>query len=214
MAERSKSDGRLKRGARTREHILEVARDIFADHGYRGATLKMISAAAQVNLAACSYHFGGKQGLYLEVFDSADRNLADIFSQVTVRAAAGDSPADIARFIWQRARAQQQHSRIVLRELLDGNRQVGDRRRPPVKQLEQISAIWAPALGLTATELRMRLMSLNYLFARYVLCREDELLLVTGEQTLEAAEERAVVHLLDVSRQLLGWQGDRLPAPG
>ncbi|MBN8726391.1 MAG: TetR family transcriptional regulator [Xanthomonadales bacterium] len=51
----------------TRERILSVAEDLFARHGFAGASLRQVTAAARVNLAAVNYHFGSKDGLIEEV---------------------------------------------------------------------------------------------------------------------------------------------------
>lgn len=48
----------------TRERILAAAERLFLDHGYDGASSRMITAAAKVNLAAVNYHFGDKRGLF------------------------------------------------------------------------------------------------------------------------------------------------------
>lgn len=47
----------------TKEKILDVAEELFAVKGYKGTSLRMITAAAEVNLAAVNYHFGAKEGL-------------------------------------------------------------------------------------------------------------------------------------------------------
>jgi len=44
-----------------------VAEDLFARHGFAGASLRQVTAAARVNLAAVNYHFGSKDGLIEEV---------------------------------------------------------------------------------------------------------------------------------------------------
>ena len=41
---------------------------MFARHGFAGASLRQVTAAAQVNLAAVNYHFGSKENLVNEVF--------------------------------------------------------------------------------------------------------------------------------------------------
>ena len=48
---------------RTRERILDVAEKLFSDNGFESTSLRMITAAADVNLAAVHYHFGSKAGL-------------------------------------------------------------------------------------------------------------------------------------------------------
>jgi AcrR family transcriptional regulator len=52
----------------TRERILGVAEALFARHGFAGASLRQVTAAAKVNLAAVNYHFGSKESLIEEVF--------------------------------------------------------------------------------------------------------------------------------------------------
>jgi len=51
----------------TKESILDQAEALFAEQGYRGTSLRQITAAAKVNLAAVSYHFGSKEGLVAAV---------------------------------------------------------------------------------------------------------------------------------------------------
>lgn len=52
----------------TRERILDAAESQFMEHGYEGTSMRMITGAAEVNLAAVNYHFVSKEGLLREVF--------------------------------------------------------------------------------------------------------------------------------------------------
>jgi AcrR family transcriptional regulator len=52
----------------TRTRILDAAEDLFVKHGLETTTLRMITAAAQANLAAVNYHFGSKEALIEAVF--------------------------------------------------------------------------------------------------------------------------------------------------
>jgi AcrR family transcriptional regulator len=47
----------------TRERLLNAAEQLFAERGISGTTVRALSKAAKVNLAAVHYHFGGKEGL-------------------------------------------------------------------------------------------------------------------------------------------------------
>jgi TetR/AcrR family transcriptional regulator, regulator of cefoperazone and chloramphenicol sensitivity len=51
----------------TRSRLLQAAGEIFARHGFRRATVRMISGRAHANIAAVRYYFGGKEGLYAAV---------------------------------------------------------------------------------------------------------------------------------------------------
>lgn len=57
----------------TREKLLEAARDVFAETGYHGATVRDICARAGTNIALVNYHFGDKLGLYTEVLQRSVR---------------------------------------------------------------------------------------------------------------------------------------------
>ncbi len=48
----------------TKSRLLETAATLFADHGYRGASVRRICDLARANPGAVSYHFGGKKQLY------------------------------------------------------------------------------------------------------------------------------------------------------
>lgn len=52
----------------TRQRILGAAEALFAERGFAGASLRQVTAAAKVNLAAVNYHFGSKDNLIEEVF--------------------------------------------------------------------------------------------------------------------------------------------------
>ncbi|MDE1957861.1 MAG: TetR family transcriptional regulator [Xanthomonadaceae bacterium] len=52
----------------TKQRILGAAEVLFARYGFAGASLRQVTAAANVNLAAVNYHFGSKENLIEEVF--------------------------------------------------------------------------------------------------------------------------------------------------
>ena len=52
----------------TKDRILGAAELLFARRGFDGASLRQLTAAAGVNLAAVNYHFGSKDKLVEEVF--------------------------------------------------------------------------------------------------------------------------------------------------
>jgi AcrR family transcriptional regulator len=53
---------------KTKDLILEVAKKQFCEKGYTGASIRDICLAANANVSAIKYHFGGKEGLYRECF--------------------------------------------------------------------------------------------------------------------------------------------------
>jgi len=55
----------------TKERLLKAACGIFAEKGFRDATVAEICEAASANIAAVNYHFGDKETLYDEVWRCA-----------------------------------------------------------------------------------------------------------------------------------------------
>jgi len=55
----------------TRGKLIESAGQVFAEVGFREATVREICSRAGTNVAAVNYHFGGKLGLYTEVLASS-----------------------------------------------------------------------------------------------------------------------------------------------
>lgn len=54
----------------TKTRLLRMAERLFAEQGFDGVSLRQLTAAAGVNLAAVNYHFGSKEGLLAAIFES------------------------------------------------------------------------------------------------------------------------------------------------
>jgi AcrR family transcriptional regulator len=66
------------RGAESRERQIVVAAELFASRGFNGVSVRDVAAAADVNVAAISYHFGGKQGLYQAALERLMEEMAPV----------------------------------------------------------------------------------------------------------------------------------------
>ena len=73
----------------TRDRLLKVAEELFAQKGYDAVSVREITTAARCNLAAVNYHFGTKQSLYLQMFRerwlSMAQRLLDCFEENLAR---------------------------------------------------------------------------------------------------------------------------------
>lgn len=63
----------------TRDRLLEAACEVFAERGFRNATIGEISKCANANIAAVNYHFGDKQTLYAEAWRHAYKVAMEAF---------------------------------------------------------------------------------------------------------------------------------------
>ena len=68
-----------KDGIETRKRILEAATEVFADKGFRDATVAEICKRAQANAASVNYHFRDKESLYVEVWKHAAEQAAQLY---------------------------------------------------------------------------------------------------------------------------------------
>jgi AcrR family transcriptional regulator len=76
------------RGEDMRSKLLEAAIDVFAKHGFDGASTRMLAQAAGANLQAIPYYFGGKEGLYLAVADYVGQRIREHVGPVAARVGA------------------------------------------------------------------------------------------------------------------------------
>ena len=53
--------------ADTKTRILDAAEHLFMEHGFEATSLRQLTSAAAVNLAAVNYHFGSKEELFQAV---------------------------------------------------------------------------------------------------------------------------------------------------
>jgi len=79
-------------GVGTRQHLLEVAGQVFAEKGFDRATGKEICQRADANIAAVNYYFGGRDGLYAAVLTEAQSRLLT-FNALSV-AISGEQSAE------------------------------------------------------------------------------------------------------------------------
>jgi AcrR family transcriptional regulator len=74
--------------AETRARIIDVARQVFAEHGYDGATNRFIATKAGITTAALYHYFDAKIGLYKAVYAAAQDHVYEHFEAA---AASGTS---------------------------------------------------------------------------------------------------------------------------
>lgn len=70
----------------TKSRILDAAEHLFMEHGFEATSLRSLTAAASVNLAAVNYHFGSKEELFQAVLtrrlDAMNQERIDLLSKL------------------------------------------------------------------------------------------------------------------------------------
>jgi len=89
------------RSAQTRRHLIEAAMETLRDHGFAGASARVIAQRAGVNQGLVFYHFGSVTNLLLAALDtvSADRmaRYGDAVARVTSPAGLVDVASSVFR---------------------------------------------------------------------------------------------------------------------
>jgi len=151
----------MKRG--TKEALLDAAEELFADYGFAATSLRAITAAAQVNLAAVNYHFGSKEALIDAVFARRvePMNQARLDALRVLQSASGDAPVPLDRLIaafvepalelsHDRTLGGQRFVRLLGRSLTEPAGTVHDSLRG---RYEEVSEQFKPAFAHTLPEL-------------------------------------------------------------
>jgi AcrR family transcriptional regulator len=167
----------------TEQRLLEAAGEIFAEFGYRAATVRQICEKAGANVAAVNYHFRDKEGLYLAVLRSVPDAQAEKYPRQSgwSRDAAPEQQLrgyvqtllqrvfDVGRPGW--------HAKLLARELAEPTRALDTLLEDVARPLHQeLRGIVRRLLGSGATDETVRLGALSvmgqcvyYQYARTVL---------------------------------------------
>jgi TetR/AcrR family transcriptional regulator, regulator of cefoperazone and chloramphenicol sensitivity len=100
---RHPTPARSDRGDPTRQKLLTAAIDVFGRRGFDGTSTRTLADAADVNLQAIPYYFGGKDGLYIaaaeHIAELIKAHVADLRERVRARldeAEARGEPVGVA----------------------------------------------------------------------------------------------------------------------
>ncbi len=108
----------------TRTRLLEAAAALFAEQGFRGASVRDICNLAAANPGAVSYHFGGKRQLYRAVLRQAAEELATVARQAVEpegeRQLIRDRRQQLLRELLHRVEHSREAVRLLLHDLADG----------------------------------------------------------------------------------------------
>ncbi len=70
MKSKTKRNYKPKDRADAEKKLLKAAQEVFSEHGYEGATTRMIAEKAEINLGLITRYFGNKKGLLIAAIES------------------------------------------------------------------------------------------------------------------------------------------------
>jgi len=94
------TDGRREAGERTRQRLIDATRELLAEHGEGGVSLRAITEAAGANVAAVSYHFGSKETLVRAAIEQSIERLLQ--EQIDGLRALGEPTLEDIAAAWAR----------------------------------------------------------------------------------------------------------------
>ncbi|WP_299685803.1 TetR family transcriptional regulator C-terminal domain-containing protein [uncultured Tateyamaria sp.] len=120
---------------RNRRRILDAALDVFAEHGYRGATLDQIAEAAGLSKPNILYYFAGKEEIHVTLLNQ----LMETWLDPLVEMDAGGEPLDeILAYVQRKldmARDLPRESRLFANEILQGAPRMAPHLKADLKPL-------------------------------------------------------------------------------
>jgi TetR/AcrR family transcriptional regulator, regulator of cefoperazone and chloramphenicol sensitivity len=132
----------------TRQRLLEAAGEVFAERGFRAATVRDICQHAKANVAAIHYHFGDKEALYLALLKSCADDALKRFPPtlgLSGSATAGEKlHAFVRSFLFRIADKGRPawHGRLMAREMAEPTAAlddlINDVYRPLIHQAEDV----------------------------------------------------------------------------
>ena len=133
--ERERANGKTRIQALNEERIMAAAEIIFAEHGFRGATVDEIARSAEMSKPNLLYYFKNKEALYRAVLE----HTLDIWLKPLQEIDADKDPeSEIRNYIARKIEASRKHpnaSRIFASEMLRGAPILGDYLHGELKAL-------------------------------------------------------------------------------
>lgn len=141
----------VRASAGTKERVLDAAQELFGERGLEGTSLRAVTAAAGVNLAAVNYHFGSKEELFRAVVRRAMEPVTSEHRRRIEELGGGEPTVEelLDAFVSPFVRLisdQQDRSlaRLVGRILTDSDEQL---RRQTFEQTGETDAMYMQAFG-------------------------------------------------------------------
>jgi len=168
----------------TRDRLLAAATGLFAERGFNGTSIRDIAERAGTNVASGHYHYGSKEGLYLEVLRAQFAEVGALLerrginlpraalrraSRRQLRAMVEARILAIAEFLL--GPPPKPHGALMLREMCDPTAAlpiiVAEFVRPRVQEMEAIVSRLAPRASVETVRLVVFSMLGQVLFYRF-----------------------------------------------
>lgn len=212
---------KVSRDEKTKRELLAAAGEIFSRKGYRRATVREICQRAGANVAAITYHFGGKAGLYEAVL--ADSHAEAMRRHPPDQGLPPQAPVEerlyafihsfLLRLLGKGKPAW--HGRIINWEMFEPTEVLeGHLRRSILPIARYLQGLVAEVLGAGPDDPRVILCSQSVVgqCRHYILARPILERMFPGCRLDQAGIARLAAHITEFS--LAGIRQAPVPAPG
>jgi AcrR family transcriptional regulator len=181
--------------------------------------MRQIARDAHVTMATIHHYYGGKQALFEACVDAMYTEMDALRGEIEAvlarwtgsRDALGEFIDEAIRRAYAFSRRHRPGVQLMMRTVIDtGELEAAKRERYLLPNLERGAELLAPLLGVTPERVRVAMLSINYLIARFALSTPRELALVTGNPDADADEAVRIVedYLVSIARDQLHPRGD------
>lgn len=126
---------------KNRDRILDAALGVFSDHGFRGATLDQIAAAAGLSKPNVLYYFASKEAIYTELLSGL---LETWLNPLRAIDPEGEPVEEILDYVMRKLQMSldfPRESRLFANEIVQGAPRILDQIEGPLKSLVDESAV-------------------------------------------------------------------------
>jgi AcrR family transcriptional regulator len=189
--------------ARTKKRILEAAGKLFSRKGLHAVGMREVASAARVSQPAVHHYFGSKEELHDAVLDAMYEELSSvgkelqsvIFGAETLEAAVDGGVRKLFRFALEHRDAVL----LAMRESLDASKKIRAGRAQLVGNvlLDQAASAIAEIAKRPTDEIKMALLSINFLLSRYITLSPNERKLLVEPALAERLERKPTAAEVD-----------------
>jgi TetR/AcrR family transcriptional regulator, regulator of cefoperazone and chloramphenicol sensitivity len=154
--------------AATRRHLLEAASEVFAEVGFRTATVREICQRAGANIAAVNYHFGDKEQLYRAVLKETFQTAMEMYPPGFGLSAKATPEQRLRAFVHSfllrifSQGPESRHGRLMAREMIEPTGALDAIVKEEISPMKDLLAsITKDLLGATASEKKLRLCGMS-----------------------------------------------------
>lgn len=149
---------------RNRKRIIEAALEVFAQHGYRGATLDQIAKTAGLSKPNILYYFDGKEAIHVTLLNQLMETWLDPLAEMDPN---GDPLEEVMAYIHRKVQMSREYpreSRLFANEILQGAPRMKPHLisglKPLVDEKTEVLRAWMQAGQLATVDPRHLLYSI------------------------------------------------------